>query len=135
MQYRQYIIITKKPLASNCWEINQKTPKWSIIFWTKLADWKQKKWTSPLNFANSNSLETKFNFKQAILNFETKFAKKGRFWSKTEKVNIATEFCIFKLVYALNFSLNWQLRFYGPNLPRNGTSGQKRKKVNTTIDF
>ena len=40
-----------------------------------------------------------------ILNFEIKFAQKGYFLSKTEKVNIAIEFYIFELVYVQNFSL------------------------------
>ena len=35
-----------------------------------------------------------------------KFATKGYFQSKTEKVNIPTEFCIFKLFLVPNFNLN-----------------------------
>ena len=46
--------------------------------------------------------------------------KKGYFRSKTEKMNITIELFIFELVYVLNFSLNWHLRFFGPNLPKNG---------------
>ena len=57
-----------------------------------------------------------------------KFSQKGCFWSQTEKVNITTEFCVFELVYVPNFSLNWQIWFFGPNLPKKGISGQKRKK-------
>ena len=45
-----------------------------------------------------SSLDTKFHFKQKIFNFETKFAQKGYFRSKTEKVNITTEFSIFELM-------------------------------------
>ena len=36
-----------------------------------------------------------FHFKQMILNLGNKFAQKGYFSSKTEKVNISIEFCIF----------------------------------------
>ena len=49
---------------------------------------------------------TKFPPKLTILNFWTKFTKDGYFKSKTEKVNITTEFSIFELVYVLNFCLN-----------------------------
>ena len=42
----------------------------------------------------------------AILNFWTKFAQKGSFQSKTEKVNNTNEFSIFELVQVPNFSLN-----------------------------
>ena len=47
-----------------------------------------------------------------------KFAWKGYFQSKTEKVNSTTEFRIFKLVLVQNFNLNWQFWFFGPNLPK-----------------
>ena len=65
---------------------------------------KQKKWTPPLSSAYSNLPMNQISFKK-ILNFGTKFAQKGYFLSKTEKVNIAIEFCIFELVYVQNFSL------------------------------
>ena len=42
---------------------------------------------------------TKFHFKQTNLNFRTKFAQKGYFRSKNEKVNITIEFSQFELVY------------------------------------
>ena len=45
---------------------------------------------------------TKFYLEQTILSFRTKFAQKMYIWSKTEKVIIALEFCIFELV------LNWK---------------------------
>ena len=38
------------------------------------------------------------NFTFNNFEFLDKFAQKGYFWSKTEKVNITIEFCIFKLV-------------------------------------
>ena len=44
------------------------------------------------------SLGTKFQNKLTILIFWTKFARKGYSHSKTEKVNITSKFCIFKLV-------------------------------------
>ena len=43
------------------------------------------------------SIGTTFQFKLTILIFWTKFAQKGYFWSKTNKVNIIIEFCIFEL--------------------------------------
>ena len=49
-----------------------------------------------------SSLGTKFQLKLTILIFWTKFAQKRCFRSKTEKVNIAIEFYIFKLVYVTN---------------------------------
>ena len=51
-------------------------------------------------------LATKFHLKLTILIFWTKFGQKGYFRSKTEKVNITIEFCIFELVQVPNFSLN-----------------------------
>ena len=47
---------------------------------------------------NQTSVCIKFHFKQTILNFGTKFTQKEYFWSKLEKVNIITEFCIFELI-------------------------------------
>ena len=44
------------------------------------------------------SLGTKFDFNQIILNFGTKFARKEYLRSKTKKVSITIEFCIFELV-------------------------------------
>ena len=40
----------------------------------------------------------RFWLKLTILTFWTKFAQKGHFWSKTEKVNITIEFFTFELV-------------------------------------
>ena len=44
--------------------------------------------------------------KLIVLIFWVKFAQKRHFWLKMEKVNITTEFCIFKLVQIPYFSLN-----------------------------
>ena len=44
------------------------------------------------------SLTTKFQNKLTILIFWTKVAQKAYFPSKTEKLNITTEFCIFQFV-------------------------------------
>ena len=44
------------------------------------------------------SLGIKFQFKLTILIFWKKFAQKVYFQSKTEKLNTATEFCVFELV-------------------------------------
>ena len=45
--------------------------------------------------------------KPTILFFWTKFFQKGYFWSKTQKVNIITEFCIFELIWVPNFRIFW----------------------------
>ena len=55
---------------------------------------------------------------------------KGYFQSKTENVNTTIEFCIFKLVWVPNFSLNWQFWFFRPNLPKKGVSCLKQKSEN-----
>ena len=44
------------------------------------------------------SLGTKLQLKLTILLFWGKFAQKGHFWSKTEKVSITIELCIFELI-------------------------------------
>ena len=54
------------------------------------------------------SLGIKFQLKLTILIFWTKFALKGCFRSKTEKVNTIIELWLLELVQVPNFSLNWQ---------------------------
>ena len=68
---------------------------------------------------------TKFQIKLTILIFWTKFVQKGYFRSKTENVNTNIEFFIFELVQIPNFSI------FGPNLPKKGIFGLKRKSRNT----
>ena len=63
-----------------------------------------------------------------------KFASKGYFQSKTEKLNSTMKFCIFKLVLLPNFSLNWQFWFSGPNLPQTGISRLHQKKWTPPIN-
>ena len=63
-------------------------------------------------------LGTKFQLKLTILVFWTKFAQKEYLQSKIEKINITTEVWILELVEVPSFSLNWQFRFFGPNLPK-----------------
>ena len=55
-----------------------------------------------------------------------KLTKKGYFHTKTKKVNITNEFCIFKLVWVLNFYFKqfWILR---PNFSKKSISGPNRK--------
>ena len=60
----------------------------------------------------------KFQFKPTILIFWTKFAQKGYFQSKSEKMNTTIELCKFKSVYIPHFSLNWQFQIFGPNMPK-----------------
>ena len=64
-----------------------------------------------------------------------KFAIKGYFQSKTEKMNSATELCIFKLVLVPNFSLNWQFWLSGPNLPKKSISSLNQKKWTPPLNF
>ena len=61
---------------------------------------------------------TKFQLKLTILIFWTKFAQKGYFQSKSEKMNTTIKFCIFKSVYTPNFSLNWHFKFFWLNLTK-----------------
>ena len=81
---------------------------------------------------NSNiriSLGTKFQLKLTILIFWTKFAQKGFFRSKTEKLNTTTEFCIFELIQIPCFGLNSQFLFFRPNLSKKVISGRKLLRV------
>ena len=71
---------------------------------------------------------TKFQLQLIILSFWTKFAQKGYFYSKTRKMNITIEFCMFQLVLVRNFSLKWQFWCFLLNLPIKAISTQKRKK-------
>ena len=76
----------------------------------------------------------KFQLNFTILIFWTKFAQKGYFRSKTEKMSITIEFCMFTLVSVPNFSLNRWFWYFGQNLPKKGISGET-EKLNSTIDF
>ena len=42
-------------------------------------------------------------------------------------MNIVIEFCIFKLVWVPNFSLDLTIGFFGPNFPKKGISSLKLK--------
>ena len=61
------------------------------------------------------------------------FTKKGVCY-KIEKVNTTIEFCIFELVLLPNFSLNWQVWFFGPNLPKKGVFSLKQKKLTVPLN-
>ena len=96
-----------------------------FIFWTKFTQRNLvkigKKWTS-----------YEFYIFQ-ISRYQTsasriKFAPKGYFQSKTEKVNSTTKFCIFKLVLVPNFGLNLKFWFSGPNLSKRVFPIEIRKK-------
>ena len=43
-------------------------------------------------------------------------------------MNIIIEFRLYKVCLAPNFSLNWQFRFFWPDLPRKDFSGLKQRK-------
>ena len=53
-----------------------------------------------------NDLGSTFQLKETILDFSTKFAKKEYFQSKTGKVSIIIEYCIFELANLPEFILN-----------------------------
>ena len=59
-------------LRVNCWEINQITWKYQKDFFNQ-------------NFQKKVNITIKFQLKLTILNFWTKFTKKGYFWSKKKK--------------------------------------------------
>ena len=80
-------------------------------------------------------LNTTFYRKHTMLNFWTKFNKKGCFYTKTEKKNTTIEVAIFKLVYVLSFTLNIQFRIFRPNLPTKGIVGLEKNKVNIILEF
>ena len=70
---------------------------------------------------------TKFQHKVTILMFWTKFAQNSDLHSNIKKENNVIEFCIFELVQVPNFSIKWQFRCFGPNLPKSSISTQKQK--------
>ena len=80
------------------------------------------------------SPSTKFQLKQTVLIFETKFTCKGYFRCKISKVNIIIEFNIFEIVYIPNFTSNKPSWIFGPNF-LNKSISSKTKKVNITIKF
>ena len=51
-----------------------------------------------------------------------------------KKVNIATEFCIFKLAQTPSFTLNNQFLILGPNLPKKCILARKRKNWTSSTD-
>ena len=59
--------------------------------------------------------------------FWNKFTQKWYFQSKTEKVNIIIEFCIFELVQVSIFNLNNIFLILGPYIFKAGISGNKKK--------
>ena len=95
---------------------------------------KQKKQTLSLCSAIGISLGTKFQLEVTILIFWTKFAQKGYFWSKIEKMKTTIEFCRFGLVYVPNSSLIWEIRCFRLNLPKKGISSWKQKKWSSPLN-
>ena len=85
-----------------------------MIFWNKTISFrKQKKWTSRLNFPFSN--------------LGPNFTKSGISRRKRKKVNICIKFCIFVLIYVLDFTLNKEFQILRPNLLKKSISGLKQK--------
>ena len=99
-------------------------------FLVKIEKSEQHNWLQHIRF----SLGTKFQLQLTIFTFWTKFAQKGYFRSKTEKLNITIEFCMFELVYVPNVSLKWTFWFFGPNCPKQSISGRKLKKWTSLLN-
>ena len=59
--------------------------------------------------------------------FWNKFTQKWYFQSKTKKVNITIEFCIFELVQVSIFNLNNIFVILGPYMSKASISGNKKK--------
>ena len=79
-------------------------------------------------------ISTNFQLKLTTVTFWTKFANKGRYFqSKTDKIDTTIEFCIFELVFALDFTLNKQFCIFGPNLPKKDIYGQKQKNWTSSL--
>ena len=78
---------------------------------------------------NRISLGSIVRLKQRILNSLTKYAQKVCFHWKSRKLKVTIEFCTFKVALVLNFNLNWQFSFFGPNLHKNGISGLKNERL------
>ena len=99
-------------------------------FPVKIEKSEQHHWLQHIRF----SLGNKFQLQLTIFTFWTKFAQKGYFRSKTEKLNITIEFCMFELVYVPNVSLKWTFWFFGPNCPKQSISGRKLKKWTSLLN-
>ena len=81
------------------------------------------------------SVSTNFQLKLTIATFWTRSAKKGSYFQpKTDKIDTTIEFCIFKLVFVSNFTLNKQFWIFGPNLPKKDIYGQKQKKWTSSLN-
>ena len=83
---------------------------------------------SQLNSVYWNSAKHQISLQTNNFELGTKFTWKRYFGSKTENVNFTIEFCLFDFAYIPNFSLNWQVWFFGLNLSKMGISGRKPKK-------
>ena len=92
-----------------------------------ISEWKQKKWTLPLNSAYSNySSLTNFSLNRQFCFFWTKFTQKGYFWSKTEKW-ISPWLLHTRISVGIKFQLQVRILIFGPNFARTGISGLKQK--------
>ena len=106
----------------NKWKTESQYQVHADVFLVKIGKSKHHHWILHIWI----SLGTKFHLKLGILIFGTKFAQKGYFWSKTEKVNTTIEFYIFEK--GTRFQLKLTIWILGPNLPKKGVSVGKRKK-------
>ena len=111
------------------------TKKWTCDchFLDQIFSLKQVKHTQPWNFTYSNYSFYQISLEQTILNFWTKFAQER--YGQKQKLILIIEFLLFKLVLVRNFSLNWQFRFFWPDLPKKHFSGLKQKKWTPHIFF
>ena len=90
----------------------------------------QKKWTAPLNSAYSNQSTYQISVKTDNFKIFDQICPTKYFWSKTEKVNITNEFCIFELVPVTNFSL----MIFWTESSQNTYFRSKTQKIYPTIE-
>ena len=81
------------------------------------------------------NLDSKFQL-QKFWFLEQISPQKLYFRSKTEKIEYHYWILHIQIVLSTIFSLNWQLQFFGRNLPKKGSYFQsKTDNINTTIEF
>ena len=84
---------------------------------------------------NQISLSANFQLKLTDDIFLPNLSTKSNcFLSKTDKIDITIEFCIFELVFVSNFTLNKQFWIFGKTLPKRDIYVQKQKKWTSSLN-
>ena len=81
------------------------------------------------------SLDTKFQLKQTVLIFWTKFSQKGYFLSKTEKIEYHHWVLHIRISLGTKFQLKQIVVNIGTKFSQKGYFLSKPEKVNTTTEF